>query len=213
MWKYSLQLFQRQRGEWMPEIVTEAPAYLKQDLMMSLYGHHLNHHPLFEDAHTDFLRQLVVWLQRCLFFPGNYLVEKGDMDGSMYFIHDGEVEVFDKNGNNLTFIGILTKNSAFGEAQGFYNIHHNLSYKARTVVDALILKKNNWNYLLEWFPATHKQLLLQAFEYKLKKNVQLFKTYSDTDEQDDIKTMSSDLTARMKQRASYDKRSKIKTNM
>lgn len=96
VWKYLLQMWHRQRGEWLPSLIAEAPAYLKQDLMQSLYGNHVRRHYLFSRTHVDFIRQLVVHLRRCVFFPGNFLVEKGDVDGSMYFVQEGMVYVYDK---------------------------------------------------------------------------------------------------------------------
>lgn len=153
----------------MPAIITEAPAYLKQDLMTALFGYHLTNHFLFANTHTDFLRQLVAHLQRCVFFPGNYLAETGDMDGSMFFIHDGEVEVYDKHGNNDILRIILRRDQSFGEAQGLFNIPHDQSYKARTVVDALILKREDWQFLLDWFPASHEEIMERAAEHRLKK--------------------------------------------
>lgn len=154
----------------MPAIITEAPNYLKQDLMNALYGFHLENHFLFENTHVDFLRQIVVYLKRCVYFPGNYLVEKGDMDGSMYFIHDGDVEVHEKHGNNEMFVRLLKRGQSFGEEQGLYNVKYTFSYKARTVVDAVILRYTDWIYLLEWFPASAKEIYHKAAENELKKN-------------------------------------------
>lgn len=154
----------------MPSLITYSPEYLKQDLMYGLYGHHVQSHFLFARTHTDFIRQLVVHLKRCVFFPGNFIAEKGDVDNSMYFIHDGEIDVYDMMGNNENHIETLANGKSFGEAQGLLGIAHKYSYKAKTVVDAVILKYDQWEYLLNWFPASKEVILDAAAARGLKRS-------------------------------------------
>ncbi|KAK4878712.1 hypothetical protein RN001_011218 [Aquatica leii] len=148
-----LNLWTLHGGVSIPEMIINAPPSLKQDLMKSLYGYHVSNHFLFKDTHVDFLRQLVVHLKRCLFFPQNYLVTKDDIDGSMYFIHQG------------TLLQLLDENDTFGEEQLLYNTRHKQSYKARTVVDVVILNRTEWSYLLQWFPASRAEIFKKAREY------------------------------------------------
>lgn len=158
----------------MPSLLSSSPEYLKQDLMQSLYGHHIENHYLFAKTHVDFIRQVVVHLNRCLFFPGNFITEKGDVDNSMYFIHDGEVYVYDIMGKNENLKETMEKGMSFGEAQGLLGIPHEYSYKAKTVVDAVILKRNEWEYLMHWFPASKEVIFEAAKAQGLKrKNVYL----------------------------------------
>lgn len=76
---------------------------------MTLYGKYLQNHPIFKNTHRDFIRQLSCYFERCVYFPGYNIVEKGDIDGCMYFIHKGEVEEFEMMGNNQILIKVLVE--------------------------------------------------------------------------------------------------------
>lgn len=155
-------MWRRSRGDWLPVLIQEAPTTLKQDLMYGLYGKHLETNYLFYNTHIDFLRQLVCHLKRFMFFPGDYIVEKGDVDFTMYFIHNGEVEVYTKKGNMEIAMQLLSKNSSFGVGPGLYHLQHEFSYKAKTIVDILCLCKKDWETLVTFFPASHQEILERA---------------------------------------------------
>lgn len=76
--------------------------------MMGLYGKYIENHGLFSSTHKDFIRQLVVHLKRCIYFPGNVISEKGDVDGSMFIVHRGEVEHLEVVGRNYVRTAILS---------------------------------------------------------------------------------------------------------
>ncbi|KAJ9586957.1 hypothetical protein L9F63_019448 [Diploptera punctata] len=99
-----------------------------------MYGHLIDKHPLFSGLHVDLLRQIVGKLDRCIYFPQNVIIESGDVDDTMYFIHDGEVEVLEKG-----------------------KPHKNM-YKARTTVEVLMLRRTSWIHLLDFFPDSKEQI-------------------------------------------------------
>lgn len=130
--------------------------------MTALYGKNLTNHFLFQATHKDFLRQLVVHLERFVFSPGDSIVEKGDSDCCMYFISSGEVNVYEVEGKVEVKMLQLTSGMSFGEAQGLYCVSHHYSYRACTVCDVLILNKNRWEYLMKWFPASREEIYYKA---------------------------------------------------
>lgn len=152
----------------MPNLITEAPKYLREDLMKALYGNHIHTHFLFSKTHTDFTRQLLLHLKRCIFFPGNYIVEKGDIDGCMYFIHKGQVVVIDIQEKTEIMRELLVQGKSFGEAQGLFMIPHQFSYKAHTIVDAISLHLRDWEYLMYWFPASRECIFKSAAEFGIR---------------------------------------------
>lgn len=115
------------------------------------------------------------------------MVEKGDVDGSMYFIHKGEVDVYETNGSNTFLIMTVHKGDSFGELQGLHRVPHDFSYKARTVVDAIILKHEDWQYLLQWFPASNERIQKRARDHRLVVNTDdlLSRTSNRTDDEDE----------------------------
>ncbi|GJQ83461.1 hypothetical protein Trydic_g8587 [Trypoxylus dichotomus] len=159
---YCLRLWQWQRGDWLPEMIKECPSSLKQNIMQLLYGKNLSNHFLFHDTHKDFLRQLVAHLERFVFTPGESIVETGDSDCSMYFINKGEVNVLEITGKTEKKMVQLTSGMSFGEVQGLFCKSHQYSYRAGTVCEILVLKKDNWNYLLKWFPASLEEIKAKA---------------------------------------------------
>ncbi|KAI4457599.1 cyclic nucleotide-gated cation channel subunit a [Holotrichia oblita] len=162
IWKYYVMLWTRSRGSWVPELIKNCPSYLKQDLMYELYGKFITSHFLFKKTHVDFIRQLVVHLDPYVFMPGMYITEKGDIDGCMYFVQEGEVVVYDRHGNNEIEQMVLSAGRSFGELQGLYDSPHDRSYKARFVCKILILDRMNWLYLLDWFPASRDYIFEQV---------------------------------------------------
>lgn len=142
----------------MPTLIMHAPGYLKQDIMYALYGYHITNHLLFAKTHIDFIRQLLVHMVPIVYLPGQYIIEKGDIDGRMYFVHDGEVKVIDKHGNNEIEQCVLHKGASFGEYQALKNIEHTRSVKTSVMCTIISLKTSDWNYLLDWFPASREIL-------------------------------------------------------
>lgn len=159
----------------MPNLITGAPNYLKQDLMGALYGHHIYSHFFFSKTHTDFTRQLQLHLKRCVFFPGNFIVEKGDIDGRMYFIHRGQVTVVDVQDKTEITRELLVEGKSFGEAQGLFVIPHQFSYRAHTIVDTISLQFSDWEYLMRWFPASRETIYKSANEFGVRMPVKKLK--------------------------------------
>lgn len=165
--KYCIQMWKRQGGYWIPEIITLAPRYIQQDLMHDLYGHHLLNSDLFCTTHMHFLQQLVTRLERCMYFPGDYIVKEGEVNHCMYFIHTGDVCVIDQIDEDDKVIETLSKNDAFGLVQGLHALPHAKTYKARSVADLLFLKREKWIDLLQAFPASREEVFTRSVQLGL----------------------------------------------
>lgn len=99
------------------------------------------------------------------------MAEKGDIDGCMYFIHKGDVDVYDIQGKNEIPREMLTKNTSFGEVQGLFRVPHDYSYKAHTIVDAVFLDFSDWEYLITWFPASREEIFRNSKQFEVKRTV------------------------------------------
>ncbi|CAG9579751.1 unnamed protein product [Danaus chrysippus] len=158
MWDYVRELWNRQQGKQMPELVYRLPFRLRCHVMQAVYGSHIRESLIFKKTSDDFKRMLAMWLKHCVFFPGNYIVQCGDADQCIYFIHRGQVEVLTVH-QNLTesVYDILGPEDSFGIAQGlFVGVTHHFSFRARTVVDIVYLKLDEWKYLLDFYPSSAK---------------------------------------------------------
>ncbi|KPI98672.1 Cyclic nucleotide-gated cation channel [Papilio xuthus] len=118
MWDYVCELWNRQQGRQMPELVYKLPFRLRCQVMQAVYGSHIRESVIFEKTDDDFKRMLVMWMKHCVFFPGNYIVQRGDSDQCIYFIHRGEVEVLTVHPNLTESIyDVLGPEDSFGIAQ------------------------------------------------------------------------------------------------
>ncbi|XP_063543200.1 uncharacterized protein LOC134751681 [Cydia strobilella] len=160
MWDYVRELWNRQQGRQMPELVYELPFRLRCQVMQAVYGSHIRESVIFSRTDADFRRMLAMWINHCVFFPGNYIVQCGDADQCIYFIHRGEVEVLTVHPNLTESIyDILGPEDCFGLAQGlFVGVSHHFSFRARTVVDIVYLKLEQWKYLLDFYPKSAKMV-------------------------------------------------------
>ncbi|CAK1556427.1 unnamed protein product [Leptosia nina] len=173
--EYTKQLWQRQRGNWLPELAQQAPQCLREDMLCALYMHHVETPPLFRELPEYFRRQLVTKLQRVVIFPGKYIVQEGDIFSCMYFIHEGEVEKWytDKSGEKK-MLSLLSTNGYFGLIPGLFpNTPYQFSYYSRTVVDFVFLRHRDWQDLLQGYPKIKYDLYTAAKQLKkdLQKNI------------------------------------------
>ncbi|XP_038210062.1 uncharacterized protein LOC119830942 [Zerene cesonia] len=171
---YTKQLWERQRGNWLPELAQQAPQCLREDMLSALYMHHLEMPPLFRELPEYFRRQLVTKLQRVVIFPGKFIVQEGDIFSCMYFIHEGEVEKWytDKSGEKK-MLSLLTTNGYFGLIPGLFpNTPYQFSYYSRTVVDFVFLRFHDWQDLLHGYPKIKYDLYTGAklLKKELQKN-------------------------------------------
>ncbi|KAL3282708.1 hypothetical protein HHI36_005880 [Cryptolaemus montrouzieri] len=149
----------------MPRIVTDTMAYTNQcALKYDVYGEELRNSYLFQDLKESFLRQLSNSISPVMFFPGNYIVQHGDSDQSMYFVHRGQVDVLTVHPNlTETIHDVLHSGEMFGLPQGlFYGIPHHFSYRARTTVDIGVLQLKDWTDIMILFPRAKEVIYKRA---------------------------------------------------
>lgn len=160
-------LWLRKHGVVYPVLLKEAPLYLLDIISYNAFAHLIVRHPVFKKCHPDCLRQIVQKMKTQMYFTNNYVQFKDAIDETMYFIFSGEIRVIEENtlAQNVT-VRKLRKNQAFGVLQGIlYRYPHAYSYQASEMTILVILKKANWIYLLDYFPATKEQILQNAEKY------------------------------------------------
>lgn len=165
-WLYCKLIWISNRGNNFPPLLKQSPYYLKEGILNSMFGYHLNKHPVLKKCHTDFLRQLTAYLRTRIFVAGDYITFIGDIDSCMYFIQEGEVLAIEKETVSTQIVAKkLREGEMFGFNQGVYpRTGHKYTYKAETYCFILELKRDNWIHLLEFFPAS-KFVIHNAREY------------------------------------------------
>lgn len=140
----------------MPVFLLTAPPNLKMNIMENLYIHRLKSCPLFENTKEVFLKQLSGRLMRQIFFTEQKIVEKGDVDNNLYFVHKGEVNIIEQTSvaAYVEFVAdALLPGDYFGDAQGLWvSRPHRYTYRARCFTEILVLNSHAWGDLRRSFP-------------------------------------------------------------
>ncbi|XP_053609987.1 uncharacterized protein LOC128674978 isoform X1 [Plodia interpunctella] len=169
--EYCKQLWDRQRGNWLPELAHQAPHCLREEILGALYLHHILTPPIFRRLPDYFTSQLVARVGRVVIFPGNCIVQEGDINSVMYFIHEGEVEKWlNFQTTERKFLSLLSTNGYFGFVPGLFpNTRYQFTYTTRTVVDLVYLKLHDWTDLLASYPDIKVNLYTMARQVKAKR--------------------------------------------
>ncbi|KAJ9598423.1 hypothetical protein L9F63_010898 [Diploptera punctata] len=156
------------RGTQFPDFLKTAPRYLSEEFKVTAYGMHVIKAPVFKGCDSDFLRQVITYLKRFTFFPGNFIAYKGEVNNRMYFIHQGSIEVVTMEGSIEYLHEILYERDIFGVTQGLENGKpHQYTYKAVTVVIILALKFTDWQHLCAFFPKSREKIFRQLANLNL----------------------------------------------
>lgn len=158
---YNIQCMWKARNEPVfPEMLEKAPITLKLQAMECCYSEVITEHPIFKNCHADFLRQLVLAVKLNRYFAGDYVAFKGDINGCMYFIHKGKIELLQEDTQfKADVVSILTAGQAFGVKQGLHvNKPHEYFFKSLNNTVILVLERARWEYLLEYFPASREAI-------------------------------------------------------
>lgn len=108
--------------------------------------------PLFstlnEDEHREIIEQIVL-----MYYPENYIVfNEGDEGDALYIIKKGAVEVFHppkEEGDLPKIIAEIPSNGFFGEMALVSDLPRNASIKTTQESEIFILKKEDFNKLLD----------------------------------------------------------------
>ncbi|GJQ72602.1 hypothetical protein Trydic_g1267 [Trypoxylus dichotomus] len=154
--RYISSLWSHFNGVQSPTLLDEAPYYLKEGILNSLFGVHLRRHPIFRRCHVDLIRQITAKFKTRHFFPGDMIAYSEDIDHCMYFIEYGEVHALTEDSLYDEVIeDVLTNGDMFGFEQGIYlRIGHQYTYKVAKNSFIVILQREDWIYLLEYYPAS-----------------------------------------------------------
>ncbi|KAI4456093.1 voltage and ligand gated potassium channel [Holotrichia oblita] len=149
-------LWETTKGTQYPMLLNEAPYYLKEAVLNSLFGSNLVNHPALRHCHKDMIRQMTFCLRTLVFFAGDVIVYVGDIDNCMYFIQQGEVQAISEDTmSSEVVVKVLRSGEMFSFHQGLYErCGHEYTYKVTTYTVITYLNRESWSYLLDFFPAS-----------------------------------------------------------
>lgn len=149
-------LWETTKGTQYPALLNEAPYYLKEAVLNSLFGSNLINHPALRHCHKDMIRQMTFCLKTLVFFAGDVIVYVGDIDNCMYFIQQGEVQAISEDTMSSEVVEkVLGSGEMFSFHQGLYErCGHQYTYKVTRYTVITYLNRESWIYLLDFFPAS-----------------------------------------------------------
>lgn len=160
---YKLNILIATRSENMPTFLLNSPDSLKLGIMTDLYMSRLINSPIFRGVDLNFLKLLACRMKRAIYFPGQKIVEKGDVDNTMYFIHNGEVYIIDQTEGDAYIefvVDHIYPGDEFGQVQGVASAFpHTNTYRARTVVEMITLYTRDWLDLKQAYPDEFSKII------------------------------------------------------
>ncbi|KAL0268632.1 UNVERIFIED_CONTAM: hypothetical protein PYX00_010490 [Menopon gallinae] len=145
---YKLNILIATRSENMPMFLLHSPDAIKLGIMTDLYLSRLTNSPIFKAVGSKFLKLLSCRMKRAYYFPRQKIVEKGDVDYTMYFINKGEVYIVDQTEGDAYVeyvVNHMYSGEEFGQLQGVaIAFPHKNTYIARTVVEMITLCSKDW---------------------------------------------------------------------
>ncbi|HMP89775.1 MAG TPA: cyclic nucleotide-binding domain-containing protein [Kiritimatiellia bacterium] len=147
---YFSYLWQTRRGFDESTVLSELPTSLRMEVEMHLRRDIVTKVPFFRDADQHLLRAIVARLQPCIAQPGEFIIRKGDMGDSMFFIANGEVEVLGSEGKP---VALLSDGNFFGEIALLERCPRGADVRAIKYCDLYKLDKSDVDDVIAQFPA------------------------------------------------------------
>lgn len=134
---------------------------LKVEVLLQINRSLIEKVPMFRNADTNFLSDIVQVLEPCVFLPNDYIFRTGETGDSMYFLSQGQVEVLSKDGERLS---VLSEGDYFGEIALLRETRRNACIRALDYCSAYELKRDAFTHLLENYPEFARHLNEEALQ-------------------------------------------------
>ena len=164
---YYNHLWNRQGGVEDTSIIDNLPSRLKTEVSLHINGSIISKVDLFKGSNPGFINSLVEVLRPEIYTPGDIIVKQGDVGTEMYFISQGDVEVFIEPNPNP--INVLHEGAFFGEIALLLQGTRAATIKAKTYCDLYVLRKADLDRVLKSFPG-ERDIIIRKGMFKLLKD-------------------------------------------
>ncbi|KAI8843134.1 cyclic nucleotide-binding-like protein [Chytridium lagenaria] len=138
-----------------------------KELKLGITNKDLKSIPLFRDCEIGFLHMLALSLRPVQFKMGEVIIQKGDIASEMYFVVDGEAEVFSDEDGKV--FANFHPGFFFGEVGLFFKIKRTASVRCTSQnITVFKLTKNDLDSVLAGYPEIDAKIKVEAkqrFEY------------------------------------------------
>lgn len=169
--EYYFYLWESKRGYEESQVMQDLPSSLKMKVALYLNKEIFQKIPLFHGAEETLIEQLVEHLQPVVYTPGDYIVRKGEVGYTMFFINRGQTEVIAEDGE--TVLARLHEGNFFGEIALLMNVKRTASIRAADFCDLYTLDKDTFDKVIKDYPDFAEKITQLAEERKDTRTVDL----------------------------------------
>uniref|UniRef100_A0A2P2LLD9 Potassium channel n=1 Tax=Rhizophora mucronata TaxID=61149 RepID=A0A2P2LLD9_RHIMU len=131
-------------------VLQDIPTSIRAKISQTLYMPFIEKVPLFKGCSSEFINQIVIRLQEEFLFPGEVIMEQGNVVDQLYFVCSGVLEEVGKgeDGSEET-VSLLQRNSSVGEISFVCNIPQPYTVRVCELCRLLRLDKQCFSNILE----------------------------------------------------------------
>ena len=146
---YFQYLWKRHKGYQDRTLLESLPVKMQAELYFLINAPVISKVALFKKAHPDLIRSLTSQLEPKIYVPGEKIFEYGEPGDSMYFLHNGEIQIV---AQDQTLIATLHEGHFFGEMALMTEGKRNATAIAVTFCDVYYLSREAFNRVLKKHP-------------------------------------------------------------
>jgi len=163
-------------------MVKEFPKSLRTDIILTINGKFCQQVKLFQQSKEDFIEAILLKMHPMICLAGDYIVRKGEIAESMYFIKKGIVKILCADNENMV-IAFMDKGLYFGEIGALVTGKRSCSVVAHTDCVLFEISKDDLTELLKYYPA-HRVFLESVGRQRLQttNSMDLIQVSDDEDE-------------------------------
>jgi len=91
--------------------------------------------------------------------PGEVIIQKGDLNRDLFFLVEGVVEISTEEESGEFILNEMKPPDMFGDFAFFYGLPRTATAKAKTRVEAFVLKYENFEYQVKELPELLKPII------------------------------------------------------
>ncbi|WP_413290158.1 cyclic nucleotide-binding domain-containing protein [Bdellovibrio sp. HCB337] len=130
-------------------IIEDLPVKIQSELYLHINKPILEKVPFLKDASADLIEDLMHQLEVRICVPGERIFRKGDMGDAMYFVHKGDIQIVDDDGNAIATLG---EGAFFGEMALLSSSHRTRTAKASNFCELYVLTKEHFEKACLTYP-------------------------------------------------------------
>lgn len=160
-------IWERHHGYDDYEILIHLPQKLRAEVALSMNADIINKVPILKGISPELLQEIVLELNPIVTVPGQNVFHVGDPGDSMYFVHNGTVEIILPDGK---IVAQLHPGAFFGEMALLNNNPRNATVRSMDCCDLFVLKKDAFDKVMSRHPEFEKHVREIASQREEKKS-------------------------------------------